>query len=203
MAGHETAPMDEERPTLGEEAPTETVAYLTDPEASRFECAEEVRSELGDQPDTRVLVFSVTESAEQLDHTWDQYVGEAVTPERVVLLLASHSPSQGDHVSAEADSGTPVDIMYVNPKDLTGVAMAFSRVLEAWGEEPIVVCLRELDLLTRYHDPDTVFQFVNSLIRTLRESNTHIHAHIRPETMDEVESNALVSLFNRTVDTRE
>lgn len=175
----------------------ETVVYVSDVEDAPLACADEMRQAITEDPTRRVLIFSVTESPDVIEEEWDTYIGEDVNPDSVALIIASPTPNTVENISTSSASGTPVNLIYTNPHDLTGITISMSKVLESWGDAEIAVCLRDLDVLTRYHEPDRVFRFVTSLVQSLREADTQTHAHIRPDLLDEKDANALVALFDR------
>lgn len=171
-----------------------TTIYHSDATHTAIDCADQMRSEVTSDPDKRLLIFTVSESPEQLDEAWDEEVGDDVNPAHVAIVVAS-AARQASEKLVSAD-GTPINVKYTSPQDLTGITIAISRVLEAWAGHSLAVCLRDVDMLSQYHDSEVVFRFVNSLVQTLRDEGAHVHAHIRPSMLSEQEASAISALFD-------
>jgi nitroimidazol reductase NimA-like FMN-containing flavoprotein (pyridoxamine 5'-phosphate oxidase superfamily) len=93
----------------------------------------------------------------------------------------------------------------VSPQDLTGISVAFSRLIDDWEqtEGSIKICLRDIESLLPYHDPDLVYRFLNTVLATLQGSGADVHAHFRPAATDEQTLQLLASLFEHVIDSDE
>ncbi|MFB6171218.1 MAG: hypothetical protein ABEJ23_01705 [Haloarculaceae archaeon] len=186
--------MGEFEPTAADGGVDETVVYLAASDDDQMECAARLRGEVEGE-NRRLLVFSALDDVHDLDEIWDRYVGEDLAPEAVAIVEAT--PGGTDVEQLTSESGTPIHVLGVDPSDLTGIAIAVTRVTKEWEGHPISVCFRDVDVLLRYHDDDTVFKFLNSALASLDGTGARVHAHLRPQLMESRQAHAIASLFDR------
>lgn len=181
--------------SMVDSAPSDgNVVFLSETHGSRHECAEKLRNFVSTEANSHILIFSATDSFDDLDSEWDKHVGEDIMPENVAIILASQSGADaGEYV---AESGTPVSVNHMKPNDLTGISIAFTKVLRSWEGKPVTICLRDLDTLTMYHDMDVVFRFIRSILDMCNESTIDLHAHLRRDTLSEKNLSTLLTLFD-------
>jgi hypothetical protein len=113
--------------------------------------------------------------------------------------MSPHAEDDTAHTKVGAD--VPLHGFWVDPQDLTGISVAFSRLIEHWEDTPgeTKICLRNLESLFPYHDTDMVYRFLNSVLATLQGASMEVHAHIRPSVTDDSTLELLSSLFTHIV----
>lgn len=89
----------------------------------------------------------------------------------------------------------------VDPQDLTGISIAFSRILDEWSEVtgPMRICLRGGESLFAYHSGDLLYRFLNTVLATLQGAGADVHMHLQPSVTDDATLTMLESLFDGVV----
>jgi len=156
-----------------------------------------------DEPENeyRVVQLTTTQSFDSLRDTLDDQIDRIADPTAAAVIIAS--PEMGDDAPvSEVGDGTPLYGYRVNPRDLTGISIAFSRLINEWEQtdDTVKICLRALESLLPYHDTDLIYRFLNTILATLQGAGAEVHAHFQPSATDEQTLNMLQSLFAEVVE---
>ena len=149
----------------------------------------------------RVVQFTSAQSFESLREALDVQLKRIRDPSEAAVIITT--PQAGDEATTtEVGEGTPLYGFQVDPNDLTGISVAFSRLIEKWDETEgtVRICLRDIESLLPYHDDDLVYRFLNTVLATLQGAGADVHAHLRPAATDEQTLHMLKSLFTRVVE---
>lgn len=151
--------------------------------------------------DYRVVLLTTSQSLSYLAEEWDVIVEDVRSPSEGAVIVASPQ-WEGKIEMTCLDGDVPLHAVRVDPEDLTGISMTFSRLVEFWGEgtSGLNICLQDIESLLTYHDKDTVYRFLNTVLATLRGAGAVIHAHVYPEAVDEQTLELLKSLFDRAIE---
>lgn len=116
----------------------------------------------------------------------------------VVMLTPDAEREMAETTVGES---TPLYGLKVDPQDLTGISIAFSRILEDWSEvsSPVRICLRGAESLFAYHSGDLVYRFLNTILATLQGAGARVHMHLQPSVTDDRTLTMVKSLFDRIV----
>jgi len=175
----------------------------------------------------RVVMLTATQSLDALEGQWQldledvrspsdtvgcndlpvDRITDAVDPEQTynrpyeAAVIIATPQGNGATTVANPDGSTPLHGVRVEPSDLTGISMAFSRLVENWGEDTsgLNICLQDIESLLTYHDADVVYRFLNTVLATLQGADADVHAHVHPATIEEQTLELLKSLFDHTV----
>ena len=149
----------------------------------------------------RVVQFTTAGSFDDLRDALDAQLRDINDPsEAAVIIVTPRADEESE--SSEVGEGTPLYASRVDPQDLTGISVAFSRLIEHWedGEEPVKICLRDLESLLPYHDADLIYRFLNTVLATLQGAGADVHAHLDPAAIDDATLHMLTSLFAHVVE---
>ncbi|QZX99151.1 pyridoxamine 5'-phosphate oxidase family protein [Halobaculum rubrum] len=156
----------------------------------------------GAEEDTyRVVQLTTTQSFDTLYDAFDERLAEVDDPsEAAVIIMSPHA--EGESTVSEVGEDVPLYGFWVDPQDLTGISVAFSRLIERWEDTPgeTKICLRNIESLLPYHDTDLVYRFLNTVLATLQGEGADVHAHLRPAALEDKTFQLLSSLFARVVD---
>lgn len=153
---------------------------MTDSEDGTIERTETVLYLESEQPDrTQAFCSAVLDDASEDDY-------------RVVQLTSARS------LESVRDS---LDLQM----DLTGISVAFSRLVDRWETAggSLRICLRDVESLLPYHETDLVYRFLNTVLATLQGAGADVHCHLRPAALEEDVLDLFVSLFDRVVEADE
>jgi len=150
----------------------------------------------------RVVMLTATPSLDALDGRWQLDLEDVRSPSEAAVIMATPQGDGGTAV-ANPDGSTPLHGVRVEPSDLTGISMAFSRLVENWGGDAsgLNICLQDIESLLTYHDADVVYRFLNTVLATLQGADADVHAHIHPATIEQQTLELLKSLFDHTAST--
>lgn len=152
----------------------------------------------------RVVQLIASQSFESVSDELDARLEHIDDPSEAAVIITT---PQDDDESAVARVGeeTPLYGFRVSPQDLTGISIAFSRILEKWGQTAgsVKICLRDVESLLPYHDTDLLYRFLNTVLATLQGAGADVHMHLRPDAADDRALRMFSSLFDRVVDASE
>lgn len=149
----------------------------------------------------RVLQLTASRSFDSLQHAFDVQLADINDPSAAAVILLT--PQDDDETSVvRVGEDTPLYGVRVDPQDLTGISVAFSRLLDQWSDspDPVRICLRNLESLFPYHDTDLVYRFLNTVLATLQGAGADVHAHVQPSLLDDRSLSLTKSLFATIVD---
>lgn len=120
--------------------------------------------------------------------------------EAAVIIATPETPEEA--TATRVGEEVPLYGFWVEPDDLTGISIAFSRLVERWEgtEGSMKICLRDVESLLPYHDPELLYRFLNTVLATLQGAGASVHAHLTPDAMDPRTFRMFRSLFTRVVD---
>ena len=152
----------------------------------------------------RVVQLIASQSFESVSDELDARLEHIDDPSEAAVIITT---PQDDDESAVARVGeeTPLYGFRVSPQDLTGISIAFSRILEKWEQTAgsVKICLRDVESLLPYHDTDLLYRFLNTVLATLQGAGADVHMHLRPDAADDRALRMFSSLFDRVVDASE
>jgi nitroimidazol reductase NimA-like FMN-containing flavoprotein (pyridoxamine 5'-phosphate oxidase superfamily) len=152
----------------------------------------------------RVVQLIASQSFESVSDELDARLEHIDDPSEAAVIITT---PQDDDESAVARVGeeTPLYGFRVSPQDLTGISIAFSRILEKWEqtEGSVKICLRDVESLLPYHDTDLLYRFLNTVLATLQGAGADVHMHLRPDAADDRALRMFSSLFDRVVEASE
>ncbi|MFB6162870.1 MAG: pyridoxamine 5'-phosphate oxidase family protein [Halococcoides sp.] len=113
------------------------------------------------------------------------------TPESGAAIVLS----PGHATSPEEEGG--LDQIAVDPHDLTGVSIAFSKFLDEYDDpsDRLAMGFLGLEHALSYHEPDLVYRFLDSILATATQRGCDAHAHMDPDAIDDQARKLLSSLF--------
>lgn len=156
-----------------------------------------------DEPDStyRVVQLTTSQSFDSLRETLNAQIEQIADPTAAAVIITTPQTDDDAPVS-EVGDGTPLYGYRVNPQDLTGISIAFSRLIDEWEQtdDTVKICLRAIESLLPYHDTDLVYRFLNTVLATLQGAGADVHAHLRPSATDEQTLHMLQSLFADVVE---
>ncbi|MFB6074088.1 MAG: pyridoxamine 5'-phosphate oxidase family protein [Haloarculaceae archaeon] len=149
----------------------------------------------------RVVQLTARQSFDSLRDALDVQLERIHDPSEAAVIITTPRDETESAVSSVGE-GTPLYGFRVDPQDLTGISIAFSRVIQQWEDSAgtVRICLRDIESLLPYHDADLVYRFLNTVLATLQGSGAEVHAHLRPAATDEETLQLLASLFATVVE---
>ena len=149
----------------------------------------------------RVVQLTSTQSFDSLRDALDTKLAQIDDPSEAAVIITTPRADEETAVS-EVGEGTPLYGFRVNPQDLTGISVAFSKLVDRWDQSdgPVKICLRDIESLLPYHDPDLVYRFLNTVLATLQGAGADVHAHLRPSALDDQTYQLFASLFAQVVE---
>jgi len=157
-----------------------------------------------DSGEYRVVQLIASQSFESISDELNARLEHIDDPSEAAVIITT---PQDDDESTVARVGeeTPLYGFRVSPQDLTGISIAFSRILEKWerAEGSVKICLRDIESLLPYHDTDLLYRFLNTVLATLQGAGADVHMHLRPDTADDRAIQMFSSLFDRVIDASE
>lgn len=149
----------------------------------------------------RVVQFTAAQSFESLREALDVQLERLHDPSEAAVIITTPQADE-EATTSEVGAGTPLYGFQVNPHDLTGISVAFSRLIEKWDETEgtVRICLRDIESLLPYHDDDLVYRFLNTVLATLQGAGADVHAHLHPTATDEQTLHMLKSLFAQVIE---
>lgn len=157
--------------------------------------------ETAESGEYRVVQLTSSQSLESLRDSLDLQMEDVRDPSGAAVIMAAPGAEPG---SATTNVGreTPLYAFRVDPHDLTGISVAFSRLIDRWerSEGAVRICLRDVESLLPYHETDLVYRFLNTVLATLQGSGADVHVHLRPALLETGELELFESLFDRVVE---
>jgi nitroimidazol reductase NimA-like FMN-containing flavoprotein (pyridoxamine 5'-phosphate oxidase superfamily) len=149
--------------------------------------------------DYRVVQLTSGQSFDSLQQALDTQLQNLHDPSEAAAVILNPQTTDSEVVTAEVGRGTTMYGFRVNPEDLTGVSIVFSKLLEQWEQKPgsTEVCLRGIESLLPYHETDLLYRFLNTILATLQGAGAAVHMHLNPEMIDEQASELFKSLFTQ------
>jgi len=173
--------------------------YLEDTELKTSEtfCTEVFEDTRGDY---RVVQLTSSQTFESIRDSLNVQLEHLDDPSEAAVIIATPTADEDTAVDTVGDD-TPLYGFRVNPHDLTGISVAFSRLIEKWehSEGPVRICLRDIESLFPYHDTELIYRFLNTILSTLQGAGAEVHAHLRPAVADDRALQLVQSLFTRVV----
>jgi hypothetical protein len=145
----------------------------------------------------RVLTISYLDTPGDWLDRWTDRVG---TLPAAVRLVAVGETAAGDD-DWRSSATEHVAVTRASPTDLTGVGIAVSDTLSAWGEtdDPVVVCVDSVTTMLQYAPLPTVFRFLHTLCRRFASVDALAHFHLDPAAHDDRAVARLTQLFDALV----
>ncbi|WP_070364238.1 pyridoxamine 5'-phosphate oxidase family protein [Halodesulfurarchaeum formicicum] len=152
-----------------------------------------------DGTDYRVVQLTAGQSFTTLQQALDTQLRDLQDPTEAAAVVLSPQATESAVLTAEVGDGTTLHGFRVNPEDLTGVSIAFSKLLRRWEQQTgsTEVCLRGVESLFPYHDTDLLYRFLNTILATLMGADADVHMHLNPAATDARAQNLFQSLFTR------
>jgi hypothetical protein len=149
----------------------------------------------------RIVQLTSTQSFESLHDSLNAHLERIHDPSEAAIVITTPQAEEESTVTRVGE-GTPLYGFRVDPQDLTGISVAFTRLIDRWGESEgsTKICLRDVESLLPYHDEELVYRFLNTILATLQGAGADVHVHLRPAATDERTLSMLQSLFARVVD---
>lgn len=169
------------------------------PAAAAGFCAEVLAGDGGGE--YRVVQLTTSRRFDSLREALDAQLADVHDPSAAAVIMATPG-ADDDPAVTTVGAETPLYGFRVDPQDLTGISVAFSRLLEQWEETegPVRICLRDVESLLPYHDAELLYRFLNTVLATLQGAGADVHVHLRPATTDDRTLELFESLFDRVVD---
>lgn len=155
------------------------------------------------QGEYRVIQLTASQSLESISDELNARLDHIDDPSEAAVIITT--PQDGEATTTRVGEDTPLYGFRVDPRDLTGISIAFSRVIEKWehAEGSVKICLRDIESLLPYHDRDLLYRFLNTVLATLQGAGADVHMHLRPAATDERTLRMFSSLFDRVIDAEE
>ena len=152
----------------------------------------------------RVVQLIASQSFESVSDELDARLEHIDDPSEAAVIITTPQ-DDGESAVARVGEETPLYGFRVSPQDLTGISIAFSRILEKWEhtEGSVKICLRDVESLLPYHDTDLLYRFLNTVLATLQGAGADAHMHLRPDAADDRALRMFSSLFGRVVEAPE
>ncbi|MEF8756657.1 MAG: pyridoxamine 5'-phosphate oxidase family protein, partial [Halobacteriales archaeon] len=156
----------------------------------------------GDADETayRIVQLKDEQSFTTLAEALDAQLTDLPDPTEAAAVILTPRATDAEVLSAEVGTETTLHGFRADPEDLTGVSIAFSKLLQRWERQTgaIDVCLRGIESLFPYHDTDLLYRFLNTILATLQGAGAGVHMHMNPAATDEETVTLFGSLFTRT-----
>ncbi|CCQ37446.1 FMN-binding domain protein [Natronomonas moolapensis 8.8.11] len=152
----------------------------------------------GDVGEYRVVQLVASQSFESVSDELNARLEHIDDPSEAAVIITT--PQDDDESTAtRVGEETPLYGFRVSPQDLTGISIAFSRILEKWeqAEGSVRICLRDVESLLPYHDTELLYRFLNTVLATLQGAGADVHMHLRPDATDDRTLRMFSSLFDR------
>lgn len=155
----------------------------------------------------RVVQLTSTHSFTTLQQALDGQLQDLPDPTEAAAVMLSPQTSETTVVTADVGTATTLIGFRIDPEDLTGVSIAFSKLIQRWERSTgsVDVCLQGIESLFPYHDTNLLYRFLNTILATLQGAGANVHMHLNPTMVDEQTRGLFMSLFNQveTIETAE
>ena len=176
------------------------VLYLEDNELKTSEtfCTEVFEGTAGDY---RVVQLTSAQTFESIRDSLNVQLEHLNDPSEAAVIITTPT-ADGDTAVDRVGDDTPLYGFRVNPQDLTGISVAFSRLIEKWEDSKgtVRICLRDIESLFPYHDTELIYRFLNTILSTLQGAGAEVHAHLRPAVAEDRTLQLIKSLFAQVVE---
>ncbi|AKH98362.1 pyridoxamine 5'-phosphate oxidase family protein [Halanaeroarchaeum sulfurireducens] len=181
-----------------EDAPAGPTLYL---ESDRLDSSICTRVFDGDEGPYRVVQVTSTHAFDSLQAAMNDHLEQAADPSEAAVIMLTPQ-SERDTELSEVGRETTLYGFRVSPEDLTGISIAFSKLLQRWErtDEDVRICLRGIESLLPYHDAELLYRFLNTILATLQGAGARVHMHLRDGTTDDRTLSSFQSLFSQTVE---
>ena len=192
--------MTNSRSSSGDPEPTGPILYLDENTTDGHFC--QLVFDGAGKTDYRVVQLTTGQSFESLQKTLDTQLQDIQDPSEAAAVILNPQRSEPEVLTAAVGTDTTMYGFQVNPEDLTGISIAFSKLLRRWEAQAgaVEVCLRGIESLFPYHDTDLLYRFLNTILATLQGAGADVHMHLNPTMVEERAQNLFTSLFT-TVET--
>lgn len=155
----------------------------------------------------RVVQLTSTHSFDTLQQALDGQLRDLPDPSEAAAVMLSPKTSETEVLTADVGTATTMFGFRIDPEDLTGVSIAFSKLIQRWEQSTgsVDVCLQGIESLFPYHETDLIYRFLNTILATLQGAGADVHMHLNPTLVDEQTRSLFTSLFKRveTIETTE
>lgn len=181
----------------GGSAPAGPTLYLSEGDGEETFCP--LVFDDATENDYRVVQLTSNHSFSSLQQALDVQLSDLPDPSEAAAVMLSPKMRDTEVVAAEVGARTKMFGFRIDPEDLTGVSIAFSKLVNRWEATTgsMEVCLRGIESLFPYHDPDLLYRFLNTILATLQGAGADVHMHLDPEMTDERTSGMFMSLFTQ------
>lgn len=151
----------------------------------------------------RIVQLTSAHAFDSLAAAFEDHLESGEAPSEAALIAVTPSADRDAEV-VTIGSSTLLGFS-IDPFDLTGISIAFSKLLERWEPRSgqTRICLRGIETLLQYHDTDLVYRFLNTVVSTLQGAGAEVHMHLGEGSTDERTIHMLSSLFARTLEPQE
>lgn len=152
-------------------------------------------------PEYRILQLTPAQQFDSLQAALEDQLEKIQDPyEAAVIMLTPNADRKME--TATVGSSTTLYGLQVDPQDLTGISMAFSRILQDWNDAtgPLRICLRGAESLFAYHDGELIYRFLNTVVGTLQGAGASVHMHLQPSVTDDRTLSMVKMLFDQVVE---
>lgn len=149
----------------------------------------------------RVLQLTSIHRFESLQAALQDQLERIEDPSSAAVIMLTPNADR-EMEMATVGGSTSMYGLQVDPQDLTGISIAFSRILQEWSEVPgpVRICLRGAESLFAYHDGELIYRFLNTVLATLQGAGASIHMHLQPSVPDDRSLSMVKMLFDDVVD---
>lgn len=190
-----------ESPQSGPAAP-ESALVLAGPFAEEWDDACRSRLSVGAPEEARLLVVTLTGTAQDCLHRWEDAHDGAMPADVGVVTVGGRAGERDQSGGTEPTQVTAGGITNVGSAgDLTGIGIAVSEYLAEWGtDRPTVLCFDSITTLLQYTDIQAVFRFLHVLTRRSEQAGARAHFHLDPAAHDDRTVHIITSLFDRVIE---
>ena len=156
--------------------------------------------ERGAESEFRAVQLTSSHAFDSLGAAFEELADADGAPSEAAVIRVTPS---GDRESEQNTIGSTTLLGFsVDPFDLTGITIAFSKLLNRWQSRTgqTRICLRGIETLLQYHDTDLVYRFLNTVISTLQGAGTQVHMHLDTGVVESRTRQMLTSLFAEVVE---
>ncbi|UWG47161.1 Nitroimidazol reductase NimA or a related FMN-containing flavoprotein, pyridoxamine 5'-phosphate oxidase superfamily [Halanaeroarchaeum sp. HSR-CO] len=147
--------------------------------------------------DYRVLQLTSAGRFESLQEALQAQLERVHDPSEAAVIMLTPNADR-EMAMGTVGGSTSLYGLKVDPQDLTGISIAFSRILDEWSEVtgPLRICLRGGESLFAYHSGDLIYRFLNTVLATLQGAGADVHMHLQPSVTEQRTLTMLESLFD-------
>lgn len=149
----------------------------------------------------RILQLTSAHRFESLQAALQDQLEKIQDPSDAAVIMLTPNADREMEMATIGESTTLYGLQ-VDPQDLTGISMAFSRILQEWNDVTglLRICLRGAESLFAYHDGELIYRFLNTVVGTLQGAGASVHMHLQPSVTDDRTLSMVKILFDQVVD---